>query len=47
MMPQCSAWNINGNEFSWHRAQMHRQVRPWDKRLNADKNLFFEKQNKL
>lgn len=31
----------------WRRAQMHRQVRPWDKRLNADKDLFFEKQNKL
>jgi hypothetical protein len=31
----------------WRWAQMHRQVRPWDKQLNADKNLFFEKQNKL
>jgi hypothetical protein len=31
----------------WRRAQKHRQVRPWDKRLKAEKNLFFEMQNKL
>jgi hypothetical protein len=31
----------------WRRAQLHRQVRPWDKLLNADKNLSFEKQYKL
>jgi len=31
----------------WRRAQLHRQARPWDKLLKADKNLFFEKQNKL
>jgi hypothetical protein len=31
----------------WRRAQMHWHVRPWDKPLKADKNLFFEKQNKL
>jgi hypothetical protein len=31
----------------WRWAQLRRQVRPWDKLLTADKNLFFEKQNKL
>jgi hypothetical protein len=31
----------------WRRAQLRGQVRPWDKLLNADKNLFFEKQNML